>query len=195
MTRFVDEEFEFELRSLQGVTNVGLATDPGRAERLVVVARRRDVDTVRLEAPVIAGLYAPDLQLEVVALDETSDRFSDGDGETVNVVKAEFNAVDGSAEVTLAYGGVLGTARSDSGPLIGAAEATLAALRDLGQDLPVYLVGVTKVDTSPALPVVVTLRSLDTGEDHVGVGHSGEEVHSAATATLDALSRGAGLLA
>jgi hypothetical protein len=194
VTRFVDEEFEFELRCLPGVTNVGLSTDPESGEKLVIVARRQDVDQVRVEAPVIAGLYAPDLEIEVTSLNEGNEHSGRDDCDAVQLVKAEFNAVDGSAEVVLIYGGALGKARSASGALIGGAEATLDALRSLGHDLPVYLVGVTKVDTSPALPVVVTLRSLDSGEDHVGVGHTGEDVHSAATATLDALVRGAGLL-
>lgn len=191
MTRYVDEEFEFELRCLSGVSNVGLATTSGGGEKLVVVTRRQDVDSVRAEAPVIAGLYAPDLKLDVIVLDEALD--GGGDREAVTVLTADFNPADGSAEVTLTSGGEMATARSESGPLIGGAEATLAALRSLGHDLPVYLVGVTKVDTSPALPVVVTLRSIGTGADHVGVGHAGEDTRSAATATLDALARGVGL--
>ena len=64
-------------------------------------------------------------------------------GRRVALVRAEFNATSGYCDVELSYGGRAGIGRAGSGPLIGGAEATLAALRDLGYDVPFYLLTVT----------------------------------------------------
>jgi hypothetical protein len=183
------DELEFELRSLSGVMNVGLTASAGGEKAITVVARRQDLDVVRTEAQLIANLYAPGLTIEVRSAAEPSSALASATDVVVGLVKAEFDPSDGSAEVTLVYDGALATGRSNSGPLIGAAEATLVALRHLGLDLPVYLAGVSLVDAIPGSPVVVTVRSLGSHEQHTGVAQAAEEALAAVAATLDALSR------
>ena len=54
----------------------------------------------------------------------------------ITLAVAEFNEHDGISEVHLSFGGRTGVGRAGSGPLIGGAEATLGALRDLGKSSP-----------------------------------------------------------
>jgi GGDEF domain-containing protein len=79
--------------------------------------------------------------------------------------------------------------RAGSGPLIGGAEATLSALRDLGDVIPFYLMGVTKVDTVIGCSVIVALRSLAANDDRMGIALAGDDLLAASKATLDALNR------
>jgi hypothetical protein len=100
-----------------------------------------------------------------------------------------FQREGGVSEVHLSYEGQLGTGLSVSGPLIGGAEATLAALRDLGYEIPCYLMAVNNVHTSTGWPVIVTFRSLADGSERIGIAQAEGELESAAKATLDALNR------
>jgi len=107
----------------------------------------------------------------------------------VILVSADFNPKDGGSEVRLSYEGHVGFGSSSSGPLIGGAEATLAALRDLGYDIPCYLMAVTNVHTSTGWPVIVTFRSLSDGGDRIGIAQAEGDLVAASKATLDALNR------
>lgn len=107
----------------------------------------------------------------------------------ITLAVAEFNEHDGISEVHLSYGGKMGVGRAGSGPLIGGAEATLAALRDLGYVIPFYLMGVTKVDTVIGGSVIVAVRSLSSDDDRMGIAQAEGDLVSSAKATLDALNR------
>jgi hypothetical protein len=107
----------------------------------------------------------------------------------ITLAAAEFNEHDGISEVHLTYGGRTGVGRAGSGPLIGGAEATLFALRDLGNVIPFYLMGVTKVDTVIGCSVIVALRSLSSDDDRMGIARADSDLVSSAKATLDALNR------
>ncbi len=102
---------------------------------------------------------------------------------------AEFNQHDGISEIHLLHSGRTGVGRAGSGPLIGGAEATLGALRDLGYVIPFYLMGVTKVDTVVGCSVIVAFRSLSADDDRMGIARADSDLVSSAKATLDALNR------
>jgi hypothetical protein len=107
----------------------------------------------------------------------------------VALVRSEFNASTGNCDVELSFAGKTGYGRAGSGQLFGGAEATLAALRDLGYNLPFYLLTVISVATVRGWPVIVTMRPFSEGADMFGIAQSDNDVTSAAMATLDALNR------
>ena len=113
----------------------------------------------------------------------------DAAGPALALDAAEFNEDDGVSEVRLSFAGNVGVGRAGSGPLIGGAEATLDALRDLGNVIPFYLMGVTKVDTMIGCSVIVALRSLSANDDRMGIALAHDDLLAAAKATLDALNR------
>lgn len=191
MTSTIEEDFELELRSLPGVVNVGIAhREDGDVESVVLTIRNHDPETVRESAIQVASLYYPDA---AVILEETSTappvRGGVSPAARVSLAVAEFNEHDGVSEVHLSFGGRVGVGRAGSGPLIGGAEATLSALRDLGNVIPFYLMGVTKVDTVIGCSVIVALRSLSADDDRMGIALADDDLLSAAKATLDALNR------
>jgi hypothetical protein len=189
MTSTIEEDFELELRSLPGVLNVGINhRESGEVDSVVLFIRNQDPETVRESAAQVASLYYPDA---AVVLEEASGEPSVRSGNAARIVllRAEFNQHDGISEVQLTFAGRSGTGRSGSGPLIGGAEATLAALRDLGHVIPFYLMGVSQVDTVIGCSVIVAFRSLSNDDDRMGIARSDNDLVSAAKATLDALNR------
>jgi hypothetical protein len=107
----------------------------------------------------------------------------------VALVRAEFNSHEGFCEVHLNVNGRVGVGRSENGPLIGGAEATLDALRQLDFDVPFYLVGSVNVATVRGWPVIVTLRPRANEADRHGIAQAETELVSSAKATLNALNR------
>jgi hypothetical protein len=190
MTSTIQEDFELELRSLPGVVNVGVhVNEEGDVDVVVLTVRNHDPGSVRESAVQVASLYYPDAE---VKMEETSSTPPTRGGPTaarVSLEVAEFNEHDGVSEVHLRFGGRVGVGRAGSGPLIGGAEATLAALRDLGNVIPFYLMGVTKLDTVIGCSVIVALRSLSSEDDRMGIARADDDLVSAAKATLDALNR------
>ena len=189
MTSTIEEDFELELRSLPGVVNVGINhRENGEVEAVVLTIRNYDPEAVRESAVQVTSLYFPDA---AVILEEASAAapVRTGNGARINLSVAEFNEHDGISEVHLSYAGRIGVGRAGSGPLIGGAEATLAALRDLGNDIPFYLMGVTQVQTVIGCSVIVALRSLSDDDDRMGIARADSDLVSAARATLDALNR------
>ena len=73
--------------------------------------------------------------------------------------------------------------------MCAALPACRAALRDLGYNLPFYLLTVISVATVRGWPVIVTLRPFSDGADMFGIAQAENDVTSAAMATLDALNR------
>jgi hypothetical protein len=104
-------------------------------------------------------------------------------------MRAEFSPDTAFCDVELAFGGRAGIGRAGTGQLFGGAEATLAALRDLGFSVPFYLLTVINVATNRGWPVIVTLRPFSDGPDLFGIAQSIDDVTSSSMATLDALNR------
>jgi hypothetical protein len=189
MTATIEEDFELELRSLPGVVNVGISHLPsGEVDSVVLSIRNHDPELIRESASQVASLYYPDAS---VILEEASApaALRSGDMARISLVAAEFNEHDGISEVRLLFGGRTGVGRAGSGPMIGGAEATLGALRDLGYVIPFYLMGVSKVDTAIGCSVIVAFRSLASDDDRMGIARADNDLISSAKATLDALNR------
>jgi hypothetical protein len=190
-----EEDFELELRSLPGVMNVGIThLDNGDVDAVTLFVRDHDPETVRDVALHISSLYYPDATVSVENAngshpEEPSREKIRNDSTRVALIWTDFNAKDGVSEVQLSYDGRVGIGLSGSGPLIGGAEATLAALRDLGYDIPVYLMSVTNIHTPTGWAVIVTFRSLPDDSDRIGIAKADGELVSSAKAALDALNR------
>lgn len=183
-----EEDFELELRSLKGVISVGMGhADNGDVDVVTLVVTGQDPASTKGMASQIASLYYPDA---VIIVDEADSVLaSRGEGPRVVLVSANFNAADGVCEVRLSYNGRSGVGLAGSGPLIGGAEATLAALREVGFNVPFSLMAVVNVATVSNWPVIVTLRSLNDDSYRFGIAEAEEDLVSAARATLDALNR------
>jgi hypothetical protein len=189
MTSTIEEDFELELRSLPGVLSVGLNHDDGgEVDAVMLLARGQDPDALRDVALQVASLYYPEALVTVE--DANGAPSARGDrAARVALVWSEFNEHDGISQVQLNVAGRIGIGRSGSGPLIGGAEATLSALRDLGCGIPFYLMEATKVDTVTGWSVVVTFRSLTGMDDRMGIAQADTDLVAAAKATLNALNR------
>jgi hypothetical protein len=191
MSSTIEEDFELELRSLPGVVSVGITHgEDDIVESVILTIRNHDPEAVRESAVQVSSLYYPDA---VVILEEATEPRPDRGGVAaaarVVLESADFNEHDGVSEVRLAFGGRIGVGRAGSGPLIGGAEATLAALRDLGNVIPFYLMGVTKVNTVIGCSVIVALRSFSANDDRMGIALAHDDLLAAAKSTLDALNR------
>ena len=188
MMSTTEEDFELELRSLPGVLNVALerndADEVGRVTLLVYGPNAHETETV---AQQIATLYFP--QAHIVVESANEELHPAAGGARVVLERATFDAQSGGCEVELSYAGRHVVAHTGSGPLIGGAEATLAALADLGFDIPFTLLSVTNVTALRSWPVIVALRARGEGDDRFGVAQADEDVVAAAKATLDALNR------
>ncbi len=188
-----EEDFELELRALPGVVNVGFRYgEKGDVEAVSLVVHSDDAGPVRVVAKQIVSLYYPnatvsveEMKLEPVAASNAAK----GDAGRVVLVRAEFNSHEGFCEVHLNLNGRVGVGRSQNGPLIGGAEATLDALRQLEFDIPFYLVGSVNVATVRGWPVIVTLRPRANEADRHGIAQAETELVSSAKATLNALNR------
>jgi hypothetical protein len=184
-----EEDFELELRSLPGVLNVGIShRESGDVDAVKLVIHGQDCAAIKTLASQIASLYYPDATVSV----EDASQVVPANGAVrprVALVRADFNAEDGVCEVQLSYEGRTGLGRAGSGQLFGGAEATLTALRDLGFDVPYYLLAAVSVATVRGWPVIVTLRSPSSDRDMLGIAQSERDLVSASMATLDALNR------
>ncbi|MGA2968999.1 MAG: hypothetical protein ABSE75_04255 [Acidimicrobiales bacterium] len=184
-----EEDFELELRSLPGVLNVGIShRASGDVDAVKLVIHGQDCAAIKTIASQIASLYYPDA---TVSVEDASQASTHRIAETsrVALVRADFNADDGICEVQLSYDGRTGLGRAGSGQLFGGAEATLTALRDLGFEIPFYLLAAVSVATVRGWPVIVTLRSPSSDRDMLGIAQSERDLVSSSMATLDALNR------
>ncbi len=187
MTARIDEDFELELRSLPGVLNVAIEHDEGSHGRVTLLVVGPQPEKTTQAAAQVASLYYPDISIAIEQVAESSPVVM---GETrIMLVRAVYDVAVGACEVELSHRGRVGVGRSVSGPLIGGAEATLLALRDLGYEVPFLLAGATTVPAQRAWPVLVTVRSTADGQERFGVALAGEDVVAAARAALDALNR------
>lgn len=118
----------------------------------------------------------------------------------VTLLTVRFDADTGTAQVDLAHGTARATGRATAGPLVGGAQATLAALEGLGLNVPYYLLSAERAAGITGEPVVVVLaprrpdgeRSPGLGRrllDRIGVAEGVEPVEAASRATLGALNR------
>jgi hypothetical protein len=187
-----EEDFELELRALPGVVNVGFRYgDKGDVDAVSLVVNGDDAGPVRVVAKQIVSLYYPDATVSVEEMKPVpaAPRGAASDAGRVALVRAEFNSHEGFCEVHLNVNGRVGVGRSENGPLIGGAEATLDALRQLEFDVPFYLVGSVNVATVRGWPVIVTLRPRANEADRHGIAQAETELVSSAKATLNALNR------
>lgn len=184
-----EEDFELELRSLSGVMNVEIRhRENGDVDAVTLITHGQDPSAIRVMATQIVNLYYTDAS---VIVEDASRALAPRDTQPVRValVRAEFHAASGNCDVELFFSGKTGYGRAGSGQLFGGAEATLAALRDLGYNLPFYLLTVISVATVRGWPVIVTMRPFADGSDMFGIAQADNDVTSAAMATLDALNR------
>lgn len=189
MTSRSDEDLELELRSLPGVLSVNVNySDRGDADVVTLLVISPDLESTRSEALQILSLYYPDASLEIERANETVLQMS-RDQSRVAIIGAELDQSTGTAEVKLQHNGRTGIGRSASGPLIGGADATLAALRDLGIEIPFSLLSVNSVSLMNRWPVIVTLRSTRNDTDRLGIALAEGELLSSVKATLNALNR------
>jgi len=187
-----EEDFELELRALPGVINVGFRHgEKGDVDAVALVVNGDDAGPVRVVAKQIVSLYYPDatVSVEEVKPAPPAERGGAVEAGRVVLVRADFNSHEGFCEVHLNLNGRVGVGRSQNGPLIGGAEATLDALRELDFDVPFYLVGSVNVATVRGWPVIVTLRPRANEPDRYGIAQAENELTSAAKATLNALNR------
>ncbi|MHB1088462.1 MAG: hypothetical protein ACYC19_06840 [Acidimicrobiales bacterium] len=189
MTTRTDEDLELELRSLPGVLSVSITySDHGDAEEVTLLVIGPDLDSTRSEARLILSLYYPEATLVV---EEATDAVVqlNRDHSRVAILDAELDSSTGTVQVALHYNGRTGSGRSGSGPLIGGADATLSALRDLGIEVPFSLLSVNSVSLMNRWPVVVTLRSTRSDTDRMGIALADGELLSSVKSTLNALNR------
>ncbi|MDH2904187.1 MAG: hypothetical protein PXZ08_09610 [Actinomycetota bacterium] len=188
-----EEDFELELRALPGVMNVGFRYgEKGDVDAVSLVVHSDDAGPVRVVAKQIVSLYYPNATVSVEEMQPAPENARAGtvsDAGRVALVRAEFNSHEGYCEVHLNINGRVGVGRSQNGPLIGGAEATLDALRQLDFDIPFYLVGSVNVATVRGWPVIVTLRPRANEADRHGVAQAETELVASAKATLNALNR------
>jgi hypothetical protein len=184
-----EEDFELELRSLSGVLNVEIRhRDNGDVDAVTLIVHDQDPGAIRVLATQIVNLYYTDA---TVVVEDASKVIAPRVPQIVRValVRADFAPESGCSEVELSYNGRVAIGRAGSGQLFGGAEATVAALRELGFSIPFYLLTVISVATMRGWPVIVTLRPFSEGPDLFGIAQSENEVTSASMAALDALNR------
>ena len=187
MMSTTEEDFELELHSLPGVLNVAMERTGEDVSVVTLLVYGPSVAETENVARQIANLYFP--SAHIIVEDANREVKPAGGGSRVVLTRAEFDSSNGGCEVELEYLGRSAVGTTGSGPLIGGAEATLAALRELGFEIPFTLLAVTNVTALRNWPVIVTLRSLEDGDDRFGVAQADEDVLAAARATLDALNR------
>jgi hypothetical protein len=184
-----EEDFELELRSLSGVLNVEIRhRENGDVDAVTLIVHGQDPSAIRVMATQIVNLYYTDA---TVIVEDASKVLAPREVQAIRValVRSDFSSESGMCDVELSYGGRVGIGKAGSGQLFGGAEATLAALRDLGYNIPFYLLTVISVATVRGWPVITTLRPFSEGADMFGIAQSKDDVTSAAMATLDALNR------
>jgi hypothetical protein len=184
-----EEDFELELRSLSGVMNVEIRhRENGDVDAVTLITHGQDPSALRVMATQIVNLYYTDAS---VIVEDASRAMVPRAAEASRVVlvRAEFHAENGQCEVELSFQGKTGAGRAGSGQLFGGAEATMAALREIGFSLPFYLLTVVSVATVRGWPVIVTMRPFAEGADMFGIAQAESDVTSSAMATLDSLNR------
>jgi hypothetical protein len=184
-----EEDFELELRSLSGVLNVEIRhRENGDVDAVTLIVHGQDTAAIRVMATQIVNLYYTEA---TVIVEDASRALSPRESHAprVSLVRSEFLTDTAFCDVELSISGRVGIGRAGSGQLFGGAEATLAALRDLGFSVPFYLLTVINVATNRGWPVIVTLRPFSDGADLFGIAQSVDDVTSSAMATLDALNR------
>jgi hypothetical protein len=189
MMSATDEDLELELRSLPGVLNVEIRhLESGEVDVVTLIVNGQDPAAIRVMAKQIVSLYSVEGS---VVVDDATTAFRPREVEAirVNLVGSDFDPETGRCEVELNFAGRIGIGHSASGKLVGGAEATLAALRDLNLNVPFYLTSVVNVATPRGWPVVVTLRPLAKDTDILGIAQGENDVVSSAMATLNALNR------
>ncbi len=183
-------DLELELRLLPGVVSVGSVPTASNGSAGITVVASNAEPSLEESVRHIAHLYSLDVPVHVVDLTRSgAGREQQRLIGRVALTEVEFDSRTGTAEVHLTYRERSGTGRSNSGPLAGAAEATLAALADMGISAPFYLMTSNRFGSEPDAPTIVVLRPRGGGHDRIGVALAAIEAEAASRATLCALNR------
>jgi len=185
------DDLELELRLLPGVVNVGFSSlDEDRSVDVTVVAVQPESDLLA-SAERLSRAYRTAATVEVITIGQAGvsapDQQTQAVGERVRLVTARYDPTGKQSEVELALSERAVVGRASTGPLIGSATATLAALSALGFSLPVQLVSVSTRHGVADSPVRVILGQGD--EAWTGIAHANSDPESASRATLDAFNR------
>lgn len=184
-------DLELELRLLPGVVDVGAPS----VETPITVVTVGPEPTLVEAATRIARMHSVEQPLSVVDLSRTGDDGT-GSGGRVVLLRTGFDPGTGTVRVELAHDQRHSSGGAASGPVVGAVEATLAALADLGIEVPFYLMGVgppgsmVAAGSDPVIMVVLRPFEASAGSgDRIGVARGTTEAEAAARATLGALNR------
>lgn len=181
-----------------GVGTDGVGTDgvgaDGVAASHTAVSSARDIAMERRHVHVHQPLEPPTTRLLPTTTPGTSAVGRAKSEPRVSLVDARFDAAAGVSEVVLARGSARGRGSFPAGPLPGGAQATLAALGNLGLDVPFYVVSAGRTSSTPGEPVVVVLAArrgeqVAGAAERLGVAAGRDDVETASRATLSALNR------
>ncbi|HEV2360377.1 MAG TPA: hypothetical protein VGS21_01620, partial [Acidimicrobiales bacterium] len=102
----LEEDLDLELRSIEGVVNVGVdRLEGGAIESVTLLVASGDSAKIKADATQIASLYFPDV--EVLVESSGADTGTAGSSR-VALVRADYDAAGGVCEVQLAYDGRIG---------------------------------------------------------------------------------------
>lgn len=182
-----DQDFELELRALPGVVSMSVRRDDdGHATSVTIHDAGAALEVTRARAREILGLYYPRAELVVEAMNLA---VATPRPARVALERADYLDAEATSEVSLLWGGQRGVGRANSGPVIGGAQATLAALRDAGCAVPFDVWSANAVAVASHWPVVVILRAHESRRELIGIASAPHEIWSAARATMNALNR------
>ena len=185
------QRLELELRRLVGVTAVAFAVSPEGVAATLTLLPGAHADEVREEARQRLQYYtdAP-ATIEVVALGETAhDEVLPAGRQRVKVIEVRTDAATRVVEVRLGWRGREAVGSSPAANLTDAVRATVAALMELGADVPFRLESATLLRRGAEPPVLVVFRPDGGGHVRMGVAQGTTADESACRATMHALNR------
>ena len=185
------EGLELQLRALPGVVAAGFSVDSDRvAVQLLLEIQANESELRRLVADLTVPVADRPVSVEVAWLEEAGGRrLRPKHGPRVRLAGVWTEAMTGAVKIELARGERLGDGFSVDAGARASAEATLAALSELGADvsfLPETATG--SLATSGSHLVEVALEDHE-GIRRYGIAHADSIEVAAARATLHALNR------
>ena len=193
------DQLELELRKLPEVLAVGfegpaegssIATDAvitvhvfvsGDAERATIEQQAVDLGRLYVDRPLRIAM-APEGRVEVAPAAARTPGLH-----RPALMESSLTRDGASVEVTIAFEGDRAVGSGSGTALSGAAEATLAALRELGWLMPFTVLSCARLTLDGKLAVLVHLGGA--GGDRFGVSAGAPPQQAAAKATLHALNR------
>ena len=185
------QRLELELRRLVGVTAVAFAVAPEGVVATLTLLPGAHADEVREEARQRLQYYSDSPStVEVVALGDTvHDEAAATGRQRVKVIDVRTDAPTRVVEVRLGWKGREAVGSSPASNLADAVRATVAALTELGADIPFRLESATLLRRGTDSPVLVVFRPQGGGQLRMGVAQGATADESACRATMHALNR------